>query len=163
MIMDAETELYEKLRDAYLEDPLNKSRKYVPRDVIESNITDEIVRNAIKQAPGDCMIPLWDCSSGRTGDIGNLKRVFAILVQIDQVDSVKNLLKEGLTDHDLPLQSEQSGKEGFAIGEGEEKVQNIHSSRGKYLSGQPVDHARSCLQHHGRAFGPRPPSSTTLR
>lgn len=100
--------LFTRLRKAQVGCELNAEQKFLPLDVLEREITEDNVRDALSNETGLAVTLKFFRLS--TDDqlpprriVDQAKRVFAILVLIGEADAIKLLLADGLTDDQLPL------------------------------------------------------------
>lgn len=95
------SQLYTQLSTSTGKDELHAGRKYIPVDVVIKIITKDNIKAELGRKPGN-RITLWGCLADKVVK-KNAKRLFAILVYINQAWDVKELLNRGFTDEDLPL------------------------------------------------------------
>jgi hypothetical protein len=88
--------LYSQLRSSLLECPLG-GQQFLPLNDLDKNITRESVQAELPWKERICQRNLTNKV------VGQAKKVFAILVLADNPLAIKELLKEGLTDENLPL------------------------------------------------------------
>ena len=96
--------LFRRLRNAQIES--NDNQKFLPLDVMNEVITEDIVKNAISGKLGrifDRKLP--------SKIVKDAKKTFAILVEIGEPGKMKELLSEGLTDDQLPLSTVDNSAE----------------------------------------------------
>ncbi|KAK1454862.1 protein kinase domain-containing protein [Colletotrichum melonis] len=92
-------------------DPMNSARKYLPQDVLDSIITRESVKAALKSYPVGRKF--WKPSSKSVTDVvfsRNLKKLFVILLYLDIPWDVQRIYDAGFTDDDLPLKWKKPGE-----------------------------------------------------
>ncbi|KAK1722436.1 kinase-like domain-containing protein [Colletotrichum acutatum] len=93
------------LSDASQTDALNNVRQYIPRHVLDTNVTRESVKAALKKSTAKWKIwPLSTKSIVDTVVSNNLKLVFVILLYLDVPWDVKKFHEAGFTDADLPME-----------------------------------------------------------
>ncbi|EXF75138.1 protein kinase domain-containing protein [Colletotrichum fioriniae PJ7] len=102
--------LQHALADSSVTDPMNSARKYLPRDVLDSILTRESVKAALKR----CSVgrKFWSPSSKNVADVvfsKNLKKLFVILLYLDIPWDVQKIHEAGFTDDDLPLRWRKPG------------------------------------------------------
>lgn len=90
----ADVSLYDRLHEAYLRCPFS-DRKYLPRDVIDREITIAVVREEADLGYNSKKI----CEDV----VQRAKNVFAILSIIGEPDAIEGLIKDGVCDVELPL------------------------------------------------------------
>jgi hypothetical protein len=98
-------QLYTQLSNSTWKDELHAGRKYIPVDVVNKAITKDSIKAELRRKLGN-RIALWGCLADKVVK-KNAKRLFAILVYIDQAWGVKELLNRGFTDEDLPLEQHE--------------------------------------------------------
>src|SRR6266566_384418 len=150
--MSSESELYEKLESSYMDDALGNKR-YIPWDVIDKAINKETVEVELRRARRHRVIPGWAYPRRKIERIDGAKRVFAILVQIEEAHTFARLLSEGLTDRDLPLARQEDGKGLYSLHHSE-RIFYSFSARGsrEFVKNQwfmlaPVFRVSTCEDH----------------
>ncbi|KAH7127203.1 kinase-like domain-containing protein [Dendryphion nanum] len=99
------SQLWPKIRDALVDDPLTYPQKFLPVDFIEQEITEEAIKNELRRK--------WSLSNrALPGRIisEDARKVFTILVHIGEPAAIKDLLAEGLNDGHLPLRVSPTGR-----------------------------------------------------
>lgn len=91
--------LYDRLQNRYLECPLTH-HDFLPLDAIEEEITEESVEAVLRPRK---------LSGLASKVVERTKKIFAVLEIIGERYAINNLLKEDITDSDLPL-SRKDGK-----------------------------------------------------
>ncbi|KAK1570124.1 kinase domain-containing protein [Colletotrichum navitas] len=103
--------LYKAISEKYGDDSLQGQRQYVPIDVLEDLVTTEGVYRELCRNPKH---QVW----GKGGSRRNLaekvvgsdaRRLFVVLVLLDQTLDTDKLLNSGLTDKNLPLVKDEHG------------------------------------------------------
>jgi hypothetical protein len=100
--MAPKTGLYKKLASSYGVDELNGQRRFIPADVIENVITRESIKAELGRNSG--RINTSSCLANKIVK-RNARRLFVILVFINESWTIRKFLKDGLTDDDLPFES----------------------------------------------------------
>lgn len=103
--------LQQALANSSETDPMNSARKYLPRDVLDSIITRESVKAALKSY--SVGRKFWHPSARSITEAvfsNNLKKMFVILLYLDIPWDVQKVHEAGFTDDDLPLKWEKPGQ-----------------------------------------------------
>lgn len=93
------------LSDDSQTDALNNARRYIPQHVLDTTVTWESVRAALKKS--GAKRKLWPLSTKgivHTVFSNNLKLIFVILLYLDVPWDVKKFHEAGFTDADLPME-----------------------------------------------------------
>jgi hypothetical protein len=88
---------YKRLSSGLVSSPLN-SKEFLQLDFLDNEITKE---NVEAQVPSKFLD--WLRSNIHDRIVQNAKRVFAILLLMDETSAIRSLLADGLTDNELPL------------------------------------------------------------
>lgn len=100
--MAPKTGLYKQLARSYGVEELHGQRRFIPADVIENVITRESIKAELGRNTG--RINTSSCLANKIVK-RNSRRLFVILVYINESWTIRKFLKDGLTDDDLPFES----------------------------------------------------------
>jgi hypothetical protein len=80
-------------------------RKFLPIDKLEHIITRKAIRDELERQGTDISLvdKIWEAGQSRTSSLTTRRKIFAILVLLDQVPAIIDFINEDLFDSDLPF------------------------------------------------------------
>ncbi|TVY23262.1 Serine/threonine-protein kinase, partial [Lachnellula hyalina] len=82
-----------------------EGKKFLPFDKLEQHTTRKAIHEELEQQGSDASLvnEIWEAGQFRTSSLTTRRRIFAILVLLDQVPAIIDFIRENIYDRDLPF------------------------------------------------------------